>query len=147
MDIDKETGEIQFTPMRTPYNYDRDAVSRATGLRCEDPSLTQQNTKDETDINVIMDRYMQTGMIPQGARLPSYGDFDGVTDYHTAMNAIRSSEEAFMALPATIRDRFDNDPQQLLEFMSHDSNHAEAYKLGLVQTPPDAPSVPVDKPA
>ncbi|WNK12597.1 MAG: internal scaffolding protein [Microvirus sp.] len=147
MQLDKETGEITYTPLRTPYNYDRDAVSFVTGLRCEDPSLTQQNTKDDTDINVIMERYGVTGVLPQGARLPSYGDFEGVTDYHTAMSALRRSQEAFNALPATIRDRFDNDPQLLLEFMSDESNRAEAHELGLVQTPPSVPSEPVQKDA
>ena len=37
--------EIPF--LRTPFNYDRDLASEESGLKCEDPSLTQQQFKDE----------------------------------------------------------------------------------------------------
>lgn len=137
---DPVSGEIII--LRTPYNYDREQASLETGLECLDKSLTQQNSKDDADINIIMERFGHTGVLPQGARLPSYGDFDGVTDYHSAMNAIKAAEGAFLALPATIRDRFENDPQQLIAFMDDESNRPEAEKLGLVEAQPDVTSVP-----
>ena len=43
--------------VRNPYNYDMDQVSQETGLKCEDPSLTQQHCRDECDINVIVERF------------------------------------------------------------------------------------------
>lgn len=105
---------------------------RGSDLKCEDPSLTQQNFKDEVDINVMLEKFKVTGMMPQAVRLPSYGDFTGVADYRTAIEAVRKADSAFMELPAAIRARFDNDPQKFLGFVSDSKNREEAIKLGLI---------------
>lgn len=34
---------------KTPYNYDRDAESIATGLECKDPTMAQQHMAAECD--------------------------------------------------------------------------------------------------
>ena len=122
--------------VRNPYNYDMAAVSQETGLKCEDPSLAQQHMKDECDINVIVERFGVTGQLPQAPLEPTYGDFSGVSDYHSALNAIRASEEAFMALPAKIRAKFDHDPNALLEFLQNETNRDEAIELGLIDGEP-----------
>lgn len=133
---------VKTTHFRNGYNYDRDAVSKATGLACLDPSMAKQEFKAETDINTIVEQFGLTGQMPSNARMPTYGDFSVVTDYQTAMNAVRSADEAFMALPAALREYFSNDPQTLLEFVSDDSNRPEAEKLGLIPTPSLTPSSP-----
>lgn len=122
--------------LRTPYNYDTIAASNASGLHCEDATLAQQQFKDECDINNIMQKFGMTGLLPQAPLEATYGDFSGVYDYHTALNAIIASEEQFNALPAQLRARFDNDPAKLMEFMDNDSNREEAVKLGLVNPNP-----------
>jgi len=118
--------------VRNPYNYDMDKVSDETGLKCEDKSLAQQHMKDECDINVIVERFGVTGQIPVTPLEPSYGDFSGVGDYHTALNKIRASDEAFMALPAKIRAKFSHDPYELVNFLMDESNRSEAIELGLI---------------
>lgn len=129
--------------VRTAYNYDTDAVSLETGLSCLDPSMTKQEFAAETDINNIVRNFGLTGQLPDNFRTPSYGDFSEVTDYHTALNAVRASEEAFLSLPAALRERFANDPQHLLEFVSDSNNRPEAEKLGLINpTPPTSPTEP-----
>lgn len=105
---------------------------RGSDLECKDESLAQQHFKDDTDINVLLERFKITGQLPQGVVLPTYGDFTGVSDYRSAMEAVRKANNAFMELPAEIRNRFQNDPQRLLEFVSDDKNREEAEKLGLV---------------
>jgi phage internal scaffolding protein len=122
--------------VRNPYNYDMALVSQETGLDCQDPSLAQQHMKDECDINVIVERFGVTGQLPVAPLEPTYGDFSGVNDYHSALNAIRSSEEAFMALPAKIRAKFDHDPNALLEFLQNETNRDEAIELGLIDGEP-----------
>jgi phage internal scaffolding protein len=129
-------GKLPF--VRNPYNYDMDEVSDQTGLECKDPSLAQQHMKDECDINVIVERFGVTGQLPQTPLEPSYGDFSGVSDYHTALNAIRASEEAFMALPGKLRAKFDNDPNALLQFLQSEDNRNEAIELGLIDGEPVA---------
>lgn len=122
--------------VRNPYNYDMAAVSQETGLECKDPSLAQQHMKDECDINIIVERFGVTGQLPVAPLEPTYGDFSGVNDYHSALNAIRASEEAFMALPAKIRAKFDHDPNALLEFLQNETNRDEAIELGLIDGEP-----------
>lgn len=118
--------------VRNPYNYDMDKVSDETGLKCEDPSLAQQHMKDECDINMIVERFGVTGRIPVTPLEPSYGDFSGVGDYHTALNKINATKEEFMALPAKIRARFSHDPYELVNFLMDEANRSEAIELGLI---------------
>lgn len=118
--------------VRSAYNYDVMAVSDETGLRCDDPSLTEQSHAQEADINFIVKRCIQTQQLPPQAGPEHYGDFGSGMDYHTALNMLRSSQEAFNNLPAEVRSRFDNDPGKLLDFVHNDENYEEAVKLGIV---------------
>ena len=52
-------------------------------------------------------------------------------DFQSSMNVIRAAEEAFNAMPAEVRDRFQNDPGRFLEFANDASNYEEALKMGL----------------
>jgi len=118
--------------IRNPYNYDTNAASDESGLRCEDASRTQQHFKDETDINNILRQFNITGQLPTKAISPRYGDFTGISDYHGALNQVIAAEGEFMTLPAHLRARFDNNPQELIEFLNNPENKDEAIKLGLV---------------
>lgn len=112
---------------------------RGSDLECRDPSLAQQQFKDDVDINVLLERFKVTGVMPQSVVLPSYGDFSSVTDFRSAQDAVLRAKNAFMDLPADLRARFNNDPQQLLEFVSKDENRPEAERLGLVKARPVEP--------
>ena len=129
--------------IRTPYNYDTDEVSNETGLVCPEPTMAQQQFRDEADINTIMERFGRTGELIAPVRMPQYGDFTGVSDYHTAMNAVIEAQTSFDALPAKVRARFDNDPGRFVEFCLDDNNRDEAVKLGLV-APKVEPVVPAE---
>jgi len=118
--------------VRNPYNYDLDAASNESGLACLDPSLAQQHQKDDTDINIIVERFGLTGQLPNTITPPQYGDFSGVYDYHSAMNEVTNAKQNFMNLPAKIRARFDNDPSKLIDFLANDENRKEAVSLGIL---------------
>ena len=130
--------------LRTPYNYDLDAASNESGLHCEDATLTQQHFKDECDINNILRQFNITGQLPDTPLSPRYGDFTGISDYHTALNQVIAAEHEFMRLPADLRARFENDPAQLIQFLENMDNKDEAIKLGLVNKPEDLPQVVED---
>ena len=121
--------------IRTEHNYDMDLASSLDGLSCLDPSLAQQNSRDECDINVIMERFGRGAELPQNFRPPQYADFVGVSDYHSALNAVAAAAESFDAMPATLRSRFANDPSQLMAFLDDPENRQEAVKLGLLPKP------------
>lgn len=124
--------------VRNPYNYDMALASEESGLFCKDPSLAQQHMKDECDINVLVERFGVTGTMPAAPLEPSYGDFSGVSDYHTALNAIKAADTAFMGLPAQLRAKFDHDPNALLQFLQNEQNRDEAIMLGLIDGKPVA---------
>lgn len=125
--------------------------SLATGLECKDPSLAVQSSRDEADINVIVGRFLQTGVLPQGAAVPSFAEFEDVFDFQSAQNALVAADRAFMAIPAAIRARFENDPQKFISFCEDSGNLPELRKLGFaipaVEPAPAPAVVPVVPPA
>jgi len=108
-----------------------DARSNEFGLKCLDPSLTQQQFRDESDINNIVDRFMKTGHLPEPSSMPQYVDYEGVFDFQSAMNVVRQADENFMRMDAKVRARFHNSPQEFLEFFANPDNGPEAVRLGL----------------
>ena len=130
MKLDPKSVKAPF--LRTPYNYDTNAASDESGVACEEPSLAQQHFRDECDINNILKQFNVSGLLPQSPLSPRYGDFTNINDYHTALNAVIAAQDEFEALPATIRARFDNDPENLINFLDDASNKDEAIKLGLI---------------
>jgi len=129
---------------RSPYNYDMDLASDKSGLSCLDPSLTQQQFKEESDINTIVDRFMKSGVLPNPINMPQFVDYEGIFDFQSAMNTVRQADENFMRLDAKVRARFNNSPQEFLTFFSDPDNAGEAIRLGLaipqavVETPVSA---------
>lgn len=106
------------------------------GISCPEPGA-KQSEKDSCDVNLIVARHSQTGLLEHVVDLQAaYGDFSSVDDYQTSLNKIMAAEEAFMELPAQVRSRFANDPAQLLGFLQDPSNRSEAEKLGLITPKP-----------
>lgn len=116
---------------RSPYNYDMDLASDKSGLSCDDESLTQQQFKEDSDINTIVNRFMKSGVLPTPINMPQYIDYEGVFDYQTAMNSVRAADEQFMRMDAKVRARFNNSPQEFLSFFADPANTDEAIRLGL----------------
>lgn len=110
--------------VRTPYNYDRDEVSKNTALVCEDDSLAQQNMKAETDLNVMIRKY---GVLP--AQDVNWKEFDATVipkDYHELQNMMKEADAAFLSLPGEVRAQVDNDPAKFLAMV--DVKQAEIKK-------------------
>lgn len=142
--VNKLLSPITHVFLRSPYNYDRDVVSRDTGLSCNDKSRTQQQFKDQNDVNVIMKKFANDPFAVDpmvfSRKQARYGDFTGAEDFHATMNRIIAAEEAFMALPSAVRSKFENDPAKLLEFINNSDNYDEAVKLGLIDRKEDSPA-------
>lgn len=100
------------------------------------PSKTQQAHAAECDINNIVARYKQTGILPEIARQGVFGDVSNIPDYQTALNIVEDAEKAFMALPAKVRERFGHNPGELVDFVQDVKNREEAIKLGLISPEP-----------
>jgi len=120
--------------LRSARNYDRDSVSLLNAMPDDQdrwPSRTVQSERDNCDINVIMKRFGVTKQMPSVTRVPSYGDYSGVSDFHSAMTAVRVAEETFMELPAAVREEFNNSPQKYLQFCSDPKNQEKMIELGI----------------
>jgi len=115
-----------------------DIQSEKTGLSCLDASLTQQQFAEEADINTIVNRFLKTGVMPTPNTFPQYVDFEGIFDYQSAMNLVRAADESFMRMDAKVRSRFNNSPQEFLEFFANPENTQEAIRLGLAIPQPSA---------
>jgi len=107
----------------------------------EEPTMAQQQFKDECDINNIMKKYSTTGQFTHlTSKTGIYADFSQITDYQDMLHTVQYAQDAFASLPADVRLRFSNDPGKLLEFIQDSKNYDEGVKLGLVnpkiQPPP-----------
>jgi len=131
--------------VKNPITYDRDKNSASATFVFSKPSLAKQSFRDECDINNILRQFNVTGELPVGSVQPQYGDFSGITDYQSALNAVMAAQDSFLELPAKVRARFDNDPAVFLDFVSDEANRDEMKALGLlsqetVQTVVSSPS-------
>lgn len=138
----KQVSEFVPIRFRTGFNDDGREAGAAAGIRCEDPSLTVQDAKGDTDINTIMSRYVQGGLAPQVVRVPLEGDFTEITDLRGALEAVRAAQESFANLDAKVRARFDHDPAKFHDFCVDPANLEELRKLGLAVPAPAAAAAP-----
>jgi len=132
---------MTFPIVRTVHNLDLPAWSDEHGLACEDPSLAVQSQAEEANINTIVRNFGVTGRLPQCLRLPEYGDFSGVDDYRSAIEAVRLAESEFLKIPAKIRAEFDNDPGAFAAYCSDSSNLPQLREWGLAPALPPAEPV------
>lgn len=137
--------------LRNPFN-------RNEGEKAIHPTggeeITQQHMANEVDINTIVSRFIKTGQLgnPMDKRVPMFGDISHL-DFQTMQNAIVDIDNKFSSLPAKYRNRFGNDPYQMLRFIDDKSNEAECIKMGLLpgtiedDAPPASPTpAPVTPP-
>lgn len=122
---------------RVPFVYDADAVSADNSLTCPEVSLTRQEFKDESDINVLIEKFGVLGELPPIGPLPVNADFTGVGDFHDAMNGIVAAERTFMSVPAKVRALFENNAGLFVDFCSDPNNGDELVRLGLAEIRPE----------
>jgi len=100
-------------------------------------SLCQQQFKKDCDINVIVKKYMKDGELTHlNKKKGVYADLSHITDYHQSMEKVVKANQAFAELPSAVRNRFSNDPSQLLTFLQDPNNLDEGIKLGLLDRIP-----------
>lgn len=114
--------------------YDKPA---SEGVSFSEDSLTHQSFKDECDINNIVRRSKTTGFLVDpssvnSARVAEFKDIPSVS-FIEAQAFIQDAYDMFDSLPASVRERFDNDPSELLDFIESDDNREECIRLGLLR--------------
>lgn len=127
----------------TPVGYEITSDPAQNLINMLESSVTEQSHADSCDVNLIVSQFAATGFLPQrGDGTLIYGDLTDLPTFQEAQNIVVAANEAFANLPAKIRDRFNNDPARLMEFIDDKENFDEAVKLGLMNPrSPDAEPV------
>lgn len=111
-------------------NIDRVRVTMPEGGK----RRVKQSEANSTDINRIVNRWRQTGVMPVdvSGRNPQYGDFSGVEDFHSSMSRVKQAERDFVQnVPARIRAYCGNDPGAYVELCLDPARREECEKLGI----------------
>lgn len=119
-----KSGADYFTPSRYVIHF------------APDTDKAVQSGKESADINVLVRRFGVTGNLPRPSMQPFYGDFSEVEDYRTAVDRVLAADRAFLQLPSDVRNRFNNDPAQLMEFLHSERTPEmveEGRRLGLIE--------------
>lgn len=135
-----------------PVRWTGEKLDRKTGELVKEPSRTKQSFKDECDINNIVKSFRTVQDIlnlTENGRKGVFADLPDPFEYQDGLNIVIQAEASFNALPSALRNRFENDPKQFLDFMSDPANQDEMIKLGLAtdkrpppSTEPPVPSTP-----
>ena len=110
-------------------------------------SRTKQSFKDETNINLILERHYKTDVMTHINKDPArYEDLPSGIDFQESLNLAITARDSFDALPGQLRAIFQNDPRAFLEFMDDPQNEKRIVALGLREGPEsvsETPAVPL----
>lgn len=113
-----------------------------------EPDMAQQQYKDSCDVNNIMKKYEQTGVITHlKAQQGHYADLGAPEDLLDAQMRVIRAQDAFMSLPAELRAKCDHDPSKFLKMLQDGSNDAELRKLGILAPVKSDASTEAPKPS
>lgn len=127
------------------YGEVEDGIDCQAAVEAGEEVRTKQEFADDADVNKIVARCLRTGtdIFSLGQRVaPVFADVSELGDWRDMLEKVQNAQDAFMELPIETRKRFQNDPGQLLAFISDVKNREEAIKLGLVVAPAVPPAVP-----
>lgn len=134
------TGEAD--EMESSAYVEIDRSNPAFYLDCSDlPSLTRQEFADDCDVNKLMAKYEQTGILPTLPNgEPRYLDVSDVPDLMQAHAILQEATASFMSLPATVRRDFDNDPMKFIAFAEKPENLPKMREWKLAPPAPVEPA-------
>lgn len=115
------------------------------------PSMTLQQYRDEADVNHLIQRFQRTGQFYDAMttaqrvkRLPQFGDFSELGDFHAQQNHIVQVYEAFNGMPSKVREAFKHNAAAFVEFVGNPDNFDKCVKMGIFSK--DDVTKPVEKP-
>lgn len=117
-------------------------LGKRVSIDCSQDGMTQQNFKEQCNINTIVEKARRTGLLNHlNNRVPQYADVSNIPSYQEALAVVIQAENAFLSLDARTRERFANDPEKMVEFLQDEDNYDEAVKLGLIEVKPPVKEV------
>lgn len=100
-----------------------------------EPSLTQQQFKDETDITRIVKRFGETGFIDHINTNPPRYDFATSQTFQEAQYLVAEATNAFNQLPSDTRAKYGNDPARWLDSLAEAPDEVPADVMPAAAVP------------
>lgn len=105
-------------------------------LKFDDVSMTQQQFKEDCDINHICETYGDVDCLMSFGSMsgvqPTFGDFTKVADFQEMQDNMVNIKATFESLPARIRAEFLNDVGNFVEFCSNADNISTMVEMGII---------------
>ncbi len=99
---------------------------------CGDDSRTHQSMAEACDINVVVARYANGGVLEHvNKKAPRYGDFTGSQGFLEAHIAVEEAIAGFRELPSGVRKACRNDPGTFLAMVETEEGLAILAKAGM----------------
>jgi len=92
-----------------------------------------ESQKSLTDIHTLLEPAIKNGLLRHSTKFTDQYDDIPHLDFQEALETVAKAGEMFDALPSKIRNRFQNDPKQFLEFTQNPSNAEEMRSLGMLK--------------
>lgn len=99
-----------------------------------EPTMTDQSQLEDTDVNIVIGRYMKGGPDPFRNFHGYMADVSESGDLHESFRQVELAQAAFDSLPANLREKF-NTPVALVNWLGNPANRDEAIELGLINVP------------
>jgi len=109
---------------------------RRVQITFTEPTVTKQEMREETNINLIMAKFQRTGMVSHLNEHQAQYSFATGDDFLASMLIINKAQDMFDELPSSVRKRFANSPHDFLEFVQNPDNADDLVNMGLSTAPP-----------
>lgn len=102
------------------------------------PSRTNRDFASDSDINVIVSRFLKTGLLPTVSSVPQFADLTAIPRGTDALLAIRRAQASFERLPLSIRDALGHDMSKFESWLNDPANKDLALKYGFLKPVPQS---------
>lgn len=92
-----------------------------------EPTLTKQSFKHECNINNIINKFSETGQIPNINQLEKQYGFAPNIDLKTSLDMVKNLNEEFENLDPKIQQEFDNNPRNYAAFLQEYNEAPERF--------------------
>lgn len=106
------------------------------GLEFHEPSLTQQQFKDECEIESLLKAHNLSqvmGIMNNHGQQPLYGDVSEIPDFHVSQNHVARATEYFEGLPSDVRSRFNNSLSEFLTTLNNPDAREALTEMGVLK--------------
>lgn len=111
-----------------------------------EPTRTKQALAESLDVNNIIKRYNNTGLLPKAHNFEAmYGEFDSM-DLQTAIEKVHRAEQLFLEVPSKIRAQFNNDAGAFIDFATNAENIEQMREWKMAPMPPEPAPEPAPEP-